>query len=424
MNGQSGICYTLRLNNMPSYKIINNDNTFIIDEHLNVIDCEKEFELCSIWKMSDSGIELVEKIRSHTINSLLEEHIFFPTKAIFLLTSRCNLDCKYCYSKFNNIEYDLSFKQAEGVISKILQNVIMLNKKTLRIGFHGGGEPFIKFTLMERIVDFARSIAKVNGLDLLISATTNGILSFNQRIWASNNVDKLKISFDGTADLQNQNRPLKQKKSESMTKLLQTIQHFNMLQYPYTLRTTITCDSLHKMNEIMNYSKCISNDNIIKFEAKYTRDKNNYSFSKLNLDVNLLSFLKNYYSLKTKNPKLNSFDACDTSYQRCGAWGNELILDGYGNISTCFKCTSYGDKSPFFICMLDEFLNTNIMLSKKHMIRKINLKANQICSYCFIWGRCGGGCLTLWGNDKRGDQIYTPTQRCNVLRNYFLSKFK
>lgn len=72
------------------------------------------------------------------------EHGFDPEEIIFAVTDKCNLHCKHCYVKRNN----LSLK------SDVAISFLKTCKNISKIGF-SGGEPFLNTLYMEEIIQFA-----------------------------------------------------------------------------------------------------------------------------------------------------------------------------------------------------------------------------------------------------------------------------
>lgn len=97
-------------------------------------------------------------------------------KLQLFLTEDCNLRCEYCYIKKR--KSDLSFEDAKKAVDRWLE--------TYQEGYSHvidffGGEPFLKFDLLEKIVHYANAKSKIYNKPLNFFASTNGTL-FDEKI--------------------------------------------------------------------------------------------------------------------------------------------------------------------------------------------------------------------------------------------------
>lgn len=129
----------------------------------------------------------------------------FPKKEqiTFFLTSRCNLDCGYCYmpkllqSGLRDQQLDLDFAKA-GLADFFGAST----SRTIR--FFAPGEPTLAFRRMVEIWEFAKQLA---GDDLRTEIETNGYFGAEVAGWIEDHVDYLWISCDGWEALQDSQRP-------------------------------------------------------------------------------------------------------------------------------------------------------------------------------------------------------------------------
>ena len=101
------------------------------------------------------------------------------TQMILEVTEDCNLRCSYCIYN-NNYKYEkklsgkhLDFETAKKGLGYIYETVKDRLDKRLTISFYGG-EPFIQFELVKKVVKFAKSLFK--GWELTFGATSNATL--------------------------------------------------------------------------------------------------------------------------------------------------------------------------------------------------------------------------------------------------------
>ena len=122
------------------------------------------------------------------------------TIAIFI-TTKCNLECKYCYIKKTNI--DMSLETAKN-------SVILLSNspgRSKELHFFGG-EPLLRFNFIKKIVEFSKSIDN----KIKFKITTNATLLDKEIIGflKSNNFD-IVLSIDGMEETNNFSRINKEK---------------------------------------------------------------------------------------------------------------------------------------------------------------------------------------------------------------------
>ena len=86
------------------------------------------------------------------------------------LTNNCNLACNYCYEKHNSDT--MTFDTAVAIINKELQ----LNaSEAVEIDFFGG-EPFLSFDLIRKIVDYICPKKQIEKRNIHCFVSTNGTL--------------------------------------------------------------------------------------------------------------------------------------------------------------------------------------------------------------------------------------------------------
>jgi uncharacterized protein len=136
---------------------------------------------------------------------------FWPTGAILLLTSNCNLRCRYCYaSGGERSEPDFQSEVAHAAIRLVVDNALRRDEASAHLAFHGGGEPTLNFSLLRDAVAYARSYARERAGDRLrveTSLVTNGIMPAARARWLAENIDSVQLSLDGPAALHDLQRP-------------------------------------------------------------------------------------------------------------------------------------------------------------------------------------------------------------------------
>ena len=131
----------------------------------------------------------------------------------FFLTTKCNLCCVYCY---NAKERNACEEQSVSLnIAKHAIDWYFANNESRHIRFYGPGEPSQEFAKMKQITEYAKSHPNV-GERVTVEIQTNGVFTEDIRAWILDNVNIVWMSFDGTKEIQNGNRPLNPKDRKSV----------------------------------------------------------------------------------------------------------------------------------------------------------------------------------------------------------------
>lgn len=154
--------------------------------------------------------------QQHFVNASSIQHLSL------IITTMCNLRCRYCYvyggepellfqeKGLKNVSATLDTKKAMAVID-------MFKPKALTIS--GWGEPFMAFDAMKEI------LAHVDTTKIAVEVSTGGVLGVRRKEIISYLIEhkiKLHISFDGPDRFQDANRPLPNGRS-SVQEVLDTI---------------------------------------------------------------------------------------------------------------------------------------------------------------------------------------------------------
>lgn len=118
-----------------------------------------------------------------------------------IITERCNLSCVYCY-EHNKTAKQMTFEIAKNIIDDEFLN---LDKYEFTIDFFGG-EPFLNFELIKRIVEY--TLSNYSGYYHFF-ATTNGTLVHGEiQKWLKSHKEVLTLglSLDGNKIAHNLNR--------------------------------------------------------------------------------------------------------------------------------------------------------------------------------------------------------------------------
>ncbi len=303
-----------------------------------------------------------------------------------LLTTYCNMNCKYCYANGGNYgleKQNYSIKNLESDLNKLIPNIF----NDIKLVMFFGGEPMVNIEGIEFVCDFFKSLLKKGVINKLpyYTLVTNGTLinSESIKILKENNI-QVTVSIDGDELIHNTLRTYRngigtyRNVHEGIESLIQNGVNLSMLEVTYT--------SLHqKMGYTRNSLKNMLKNKFQDIEILIVDCTGDTEYAIKKED------LKN--DLEIKNSK-----AFDLSIRRmlknnkrkdyfCNAGLNSFILTQNGNIYPCHK---FINKDEY---MLGNIRDSEIFRSEDfyHNTKKINnLKRSQVkeCSECWAKNLC------------------------------------
>ena len=122
-----------------------------------------------------------------------------------LVTERCNLGCVYCLAGASAKMPSMTEATAERAV-----DLAFGMKEASVLGFEfSGGEPFLRFDLMQHTVNYILNHPGRNGRKVYFSVQSNGTLLNRERVeWLLANNVTIGLSMDGEPWAQNQSRPM------------------------------------------------------------------------------------------------------------------------------------------------------------------------------------------------------------------------
>ena len=393
--------------------------------------------LQSIKKGDYSGgnEETIAKLRAkgiigeenESLTKCAEEADFKPNSVTLFPTSNCNLNCSYCYASAGETHDYMDMDTAKSSIDFIVKNALETGKKDIRVGFHGGGEPFAHYSLIKESIEYSQSKAKENNLKLNTSSATNGILNKNQLEWILGNIGHLNISLDGPKDVQDKQRPLKGEGS-SYDKVIETLDYLNRKKYDYSIRSTITNLNVERMTEMIDLFKDICPKKEYHFEPVFECgrcQKTGLKEPDTKLFIEKIIEVKEYAGKKGIDIYYSGGKIDSTINKFCGAAGKNFCVTPTGDVTSCFEVSKKDDpraKIFFFGKVQDKKIE--IYQDRLETLKSRDVDNMPYCSDCFMKFNCAGDCLAKVAS--QGD-MFNPNcnKRCAINRalgNYEINK--
>jgi len=374
---------------------LGNLNTFYMPLSGRVVVCDDEFRK-------------VTSIPKYFENNLLSESTYkaspyeYHELALFL-TSECNLRCVYCYANSGETQKTLDFEFAKAAMDSIREK-----SEHLKIIFHGGGEPTLKFKLMKETLEYANEI----GFNTLTALQTNGVFSNEVRDWIVKNIDVISISCDGPPSIQDVQRPLKNG-GKSSPILEKNIRHFIKNSKNVQLLATISKFSVSKQADILDYfyrlgikkakfapifqmGRCLScpvpysaTPNLKSLITTSLKSMDLAAAYNINLTFPIL------FTTPTNNGKLDELTAQGNFMKHCGKSGKATLLTPDNFVSSCYYAPSAdSDRKELLFGYFDKKNKKMIIDNKKlNSLRVRSAKNAAACQNCFMKSNCEGSCI-------------------------------
>lgn len=336
----------------------------------------------------------------------LEESLeFCPTSSTLLLTTICNLRCIYCYSNAGEVPVKtMKFETARKAVNFISSNATKTGKNYFDLCFHGGGEPFMAWSLMKDIVIYAQGKAKEIENSVKITTATNGVLNSDQLEWILKNNISLSLSLDGPEDIQNIQRPMRNGNSTSGY-VLKTIKYLEKNNLDYGIRATITNDSVIRLPELINFfysvapsavgysleplnqcGRCSKTNtsavDMNKFAEEFIKARESADFKYKD---------KIHYSGARPHPLVLNF---------CGASGKNFFITPDGYVTSCLEVSDIKDyKSKTFFYGKESQNGFEFDEKKLKTLSSICVENIPHCTDCFAKYSCAGDCPSRSSNN-------------------------
>jgi len=312
----------------------------------------------------------------------------------FLLTSRCNMACKYCYGarKADYNKLDLDFAKC-GVDEYVATGVVN------GIRFFGDGEPTTEPDLIKQICAYARQYRE----NINCEIQTNGFFNLQFAQWLALNMDEIWVSMDLLPDTHDMFRVTKTGKPTSpiIERNLKYFQSFKDKRAMVGVRSTITPYNIDRQKEGIDYLKALG----IKYiwvdpifapvseaEDKTFEPINNMHFARKFIEAR--EYAKSQGVFYESNFTTN-FDGPTCYNCRYCLPMPHLTMDCY--VSACEMCTNgknAGKMDAFIYGKYDKENNRIVYYPERiEVLQSRTLSNLPDCQDCIAKEHCAGFCL-------------------------------
>jgi uncharacterized protein len=344
---------------------------------------------------------------------------FKPTSATLFLSNMCNLRCIYCYaSAGDRSPVVMPWEIANAAIDYIINNALEIGEKTVQIGFHGGGEPTLAWSLMKQIVSYFKKAALQNNLTPSVHAATNGVVPQSRLNWIIDNLTSVNISLDGLPDIQNIQRPMASG-APSFDAVWSMIKIMDIKQFPYGIRATVTNRSVSEMGRFTKYLIDNSHCRQIHFEPTFscgrcaTTGVNSPSSEDFIEGFRTASALAEGHSIELYYSGARLHTVTD---KFCHAAGEGFSISPTGDITSCYEVITDEDRRSrtFFYGKYDNDKRKFVIFPDKlRQLQEWTVAKLEYCRNCFCKYHCAGDCLTRSTNGIDLSTV-TDNSRCKI----------
>ncbi len=352
------------------------------------------------------------------LNNISWAHYKKEMISIFL-TTKCNLNCDYCFTNKNQDEHrgqTISFEFVKRGIDDYFATDYMRH-----VRFFGAGEPTVEFELLKKIHGYAKERA---GEAVTFEIQTNGAFSDSIAQWLKEHIDIIWISCDGTPDMQDAHRPFlhdKRKTSAVIEKNIRILQSTNSRAF-VGMRATITPENVNRQEEMIQYFYGLGIRSIW-VDPLFPSVGNQKAVNQNNFDSIFFAkeFIKAAEFAHERGVFYGSILTCnfnDTVNRHCRAClpVPHLTTDGY--VSACDMALFGKDKnhmSPLIYGKWDEESKEICYNQQKiEQLRSRTTENMKHCEMCPAKEHCGGYCLGEVLNET-GDLFGCKKSACQAI---------
>jgi len=353
----------------------------------------------------------------------------FPLQTLVInLTNQCNLSCQYCYeygedkvatpegkAKFMELEtakqsVDFLFKESAG-------------RNSVHITFFGG-ETLMNFPLLKQIVDYSQSEAKVKGVTIDYSLTTNATLLRQDIIeYLSTNAIGVTVSMDGPKEMNDQLRVFANGKGSYdiiVPKVKELLKHHTTR--PIAARVTLT-NGVRDVAKIFHHLKNEIGFHEVGFAPVTTSPTRLYAIDEKGLDDVLGQFEKlayeylefalrgEHHGFSNVSDTLSELHQGISKSHPCGAGLGLLGVGPSGDISPCHR---FVDSDEHKLGHVSEGMDST---KQQDFLKRGHVNAKYDCESCWARPVCAGGCYHE-AFVRYGDTGHANLHYCDWIRGW------
>ena len=378
---------------LPFQGIIFKGNTAAVNLFYKALKGDKK--ALSGFGISEKQAALISGQKGQSILPAGREIRFEPVSVSLFLTSDCSMRCVYCYASAGERHYRIRMEHIEAAAQEIIKNALRLKKNHITVSYHGGGDIGVVWDITEEATGYIYDLAKRNSISVFFNVGINGILTDYQRKWIVENTQSATVSIDGFSDIQNALRPLKNG-NPSFEIVDNTLKYFDAQGYNYSIRSTITSETVSQLDKIITFFCRNYKARKIKVEPVYEQGRASHEGVK---SPKAEDFVKYYLKAQKAASGYDRellysgarFDVLSDIF--CLAAGSSFGVTPEGYITSCYEVLEKSNPlSDIFFYGRIEGGKIKISRDKLKNLTKLTVGEKEKCLNCFARLHCAGDC--------------------------------
>jgi uncharacterized protein len=321
---------------------------------------------------------------------------FQPTTVSLFLTEDCTLRCRYCYAHGGKSRQTMLWDIVTGVIDVIFDNAAAAGRDTVAVNFHGG-DVGAAWPLFVRTRDYLRDKERSLGIQVLTSVGTNGVLDHAQRLWLTENINSATLSVDGPPAIHDFHRILPDG-SPSSGFVMKTMEHFDQVKFRYGIRSTITAETVSRMEEIVHFLCSTSAAKRIQMEPMFPRGRAAGSDIRAPEAQEFVDNFRKARKVAAGFGRTLSYSGARLEVLTnvfCKACGDSAVVTPSGDVTSCYEVADAKDPlaQVFFFGRYDS-QTRSFAVDEQRRARLFGLSVldKPCCQDCFCKWHCAGDC--------------------------------
>jgi len=346
-----------------------------------------------------------------------------PNISIFL-TTRCNLQCRYCYANGGDTGTTIDRRVWQTAIDYFFSSIEQGDKEKLekvRLFFHGGGEPTAAFSELKKISDYFSAKTIKIGVKPDIHIMSNGAFADDVCQWILDQNINIGFSFDGVPHIQNKYRPFRSG-DPSYDVVVNNMKTLIAAGREVSIRATVTRESVNEMKKAVQLAKEIGLTRVHFEPVAITGRCGSQQIFRPGIKSFVDNFLESYLCGIDLGIDVNYSGArCFSrpTNKFCSASGESFGVTPNGDVSSCFEVLNSQDPASetFFIGKVNPDLNTVVFDTNRITALEQRVAQNlEVCNGCFMQYHCAGNCLVRGYRESNGHLDLPDTYRCKITK--------
>lgn len=358
-----------------------------------------------------------------------------PVQVTLFLSDGCNLRCSYCYAGATEQHHLMPEEVGRAAIDLVCDNAVELGQPSFVVGFHGNGEPFTAFPLMQRLCAYARGRAARAGVGVRFSIATNGVLDGRRRRFLADTFESINISFDGLPGFQDRQRPLASGQG-SFDIVDGTLRFLEERGIPYAVRATATALSAPHIDDILAFvSERYPSCTMVHVEPLWSCGRCLQSGEE---PPDVRDFIEGFIRARDLMERKRGAgepcpriyfssardDACTDMFCSVGADGFTITAEG--DVTACFEVGSRDDpRAGRFHYGTYDAASSRFVFdeARRASLHRLTVGNMPFCEDCFCKFSCSGDCPAKVLGDREPEE-HRGSERCEITRALALDRLK